>query len=488
MEIRMKMAREEKIARPVDMWGRYARAERLLGTNAGKLTSDLVLKPDWIGDSERFWYRWKSLTGVQFVLVDPATGERNPAFDHERLAAALSLATGTPVSADQMPFSAIEYADDGGSVSFDIEGDGRWTCDLDSYACSRAGETPTVPNDVVRSPDGQWDAFTREHNVWLRSVASGEEHAITTDGEPHNDYGEALLSPLTSGGIEAPPPPVIRWSPDSSKILFFRVDQRDAPQFHLVQSVNQDGSVRPSLHSFAYPLPGDEILPQAQLLCADVNTGEIATADIEPIQVQYHGMPVHGDAISWADDSSAIYYVRQERGYLRISLISIDPESGAARVIVSEESGTGIDPSVWRGKSSIRAFAGGTRVIWYSQRDGWGHLYLYDAENGELIRQVTSGSYEVSHVEHVDEAAGMVYFSTMGLAEGRDPYYNHLYRVSLEGGEPELLTPEDADHTVTFAPGGGCFIDNYSTVSEPPVIRFARRGRQLDLRAGTRGH
>lgn len=469
MQIRMKMDGEEQSRQSADMWQRYVRAERLLGTNASKLTSDLVIEPNWIGDSDRFWYRWKSMAGIEFARVDPATGERAPAFDHGRLAAALSLASGTAVSANQLPFSAISYADDGGSITFDIEGE-RWTCDLGSYALSRAGAAPRVPSDVARSPDGLWDAFTRDCNVWLRSVASGEERAITTDGEKHNGYGEALLSPLTSGGIEDPPPPVIRWSPDSGKILFFRVDQREAPQFHLVQSVNQDGSVRPSLHSFAYPLPGDEIVPQAQLLCADVNTGAITAADIDPIQVQYHGLPVHGDAITWAEDSDAIYYVRQERGYLRISLIRIDPASGAARVIVSEESSTGIDPSVWRGKSSIRAFAGGTRVIWYSQRDGWGHLYLYDAENGQLIRQVTSGDYEVSNVQQVDEAAGTVYFTTMGLAEGRDPYYNHLYRVSLEGGEPELLTPEDADHTVTFAPGGGYFIDNYSTVGEAPVI------------------
>ena len=473
MEIKMRMAREGKSQEAEDMRQRYVRAERLLAENAAKLTSDLVIHPNWIGDSDRFWYRWKSLTGVEFVLVDRGTGERKPAFDHGRLAAALSLATGTPASADRLPFSEIEFADDGQSIAFDIKAGNisdRWSCDLGTYAPSRIADTPTVPGDVVRSPDGQWDAFTRDHNVWLRSVASGEERAITTDGEDKNDYGEALLSPLTSGGIADPPPPVIRWSPDSSKLLFFRVDQREALQFHLVQSVNQDGSVRPSLHSYAYPLPGDEKVPLAQLLCADVNTGAMVTADIEPIQVQYHGLPVHGDAIFWSADSDTIYYVRQGRGYYRIDLCMIDAASGAARNVISEESATGVDPSVWRGNSNIRVFAGGSRVIWYSQRDGWGHLYLYDAANGELIRQVTSGSYEVSNVEHVDEDAGMVYFSTMGLAEGRDPYYDHLYRVSLEGGEPELLTPEDSDHTVSFAPGGGSFIDNYSTVDEAPTI------------------
>ena len=461
------------------MRGRYVRAERLLAANASGLTSDLLIHPHWIGDSGRFWYCWKSLSGVEFVLVDAASGERAPAFNHDRLAAALSLATGRPCAAAQLPFSEIEFAEAGNSIEFDIEGDGRWSCDLESYACARIGDKRRTPADVVRSPDGQWEAFIRNCNVWLRSVGTGEEHAITTDGVEKNGYGEELLSPLTTGGIADPPPPFIRWSPDSGKLLFCRVDQREAPQFHLVQSVPADGAIRPRLHSFAYPLPGDDVLPLAYPVCADLNTGALTAIDIEPIEVQYHGPPVYGDGLWWSSDAKTVYFLRQGRGYFRIDLIIIDPATGGARSAIAEESSTGIDPSVWRGTSNIRLFADGARAVWYSQRDGWGHLYLYDAENGALIRQLTSGSYEVSNVEYVDEAAGMLYFTAMGRESGRDPYYGHLYRVSLEGGEPELLTPEDADHTIAFAPAGGCFIDNYSTLEQAPVLLLRRADGSL---------
>lgn len=473
MEIKMNLARgHEPSAEPATRQ-RYVRAERLLAANAAKLTSDLVIDPNWIGESDRFWYRWKSLTGVEFVLVDPATGERRQAFDHSRLAAALSQATGSPCTAAQLPFDEIDFADDWGSVNFEIDIDGkgeRWSCNLESYICARIGESPTVAGDVIRSPDDQWEAFTRDHNVWLRSVSSGQERAITTDGAEKNDYGEHLLSPLTTGGIDDPPPPFVKWSPDSGKLLFCRVDQREAPQFHLVQSVPKDGSLRPHLHSFAYPLPGDEVLPLAYLFCADLNSGTVTAVDIDPIEVQYHGSPVYGDGLWWSDDSRTIYFVRQGRGYFRIDLSIIDAESGAARNAISEESSTGIDPSVWRGTSNIRIFADGSRAVWYSQRDGWGRLYLYDADSGAVIRQLTAGDYEVSNVEYVDEANGLVYFTAMGRETDRDPYYRHLYRVSLEGGEPELLTPEDADHSVTISPTGGCFIDNYSTLDQPPVV------------------
>jgi len=473
MELQMKLAREGKPQSGTGMWQRYARAERLLPGNATKLSSDLTIRPRWIEGSDRFWYRWKSLAGVEFMLVDPASGEVKAAFDHQRLAAALSQATGRPCQAGQLPFSEIEYSNNGQSVVFDIDvagASGRWSCELSAYDCMRLGDVPNPPKDKVLSPDGQWEAYTRDHNVWVRSVYSGEERAITDDGEAKNDYGEPLLSPLTTGGIEDAPPPAIRWSPDSNRLLFCRVDQREAPQFHLVQSVTQDGSVRPHVHSYAYPLPGDEMVPLATLVCADLNDGSTTRIDLEAKEVQYHGPPINDDCLWWSEDSSAIYFLRQGRGYFQMDLIIIDAETGAARSAISEECRSGIDPSIWRGNSSVRVFAGGSRVIWYSQRDGWGHLYLYDAESGSSLRQLTSGAYEVSQVKYVDEDRGMVYFTAVGREADRDPYFSHLYRVSLEGSEPELLTPEDADHTVTFAPGGSCFIDNYSTVDQAPVI------------------
>ena len=477
MELQMKLAREREAQSGKDLWQRYARAERLLPGKAAKLTSDLTIKPRWIAGSDRFWYRWKSLAGSEFVLVDPASGERKAAFDHERLAAALSQASGVPCQTRQLPFCEIEFSEDGRSVVFDSAAagsSGRWSCDLSDYVCARLGDVPKPPGDVAPSPDGKWEAYTRDYNVWVRSVNNGEERALTADGAAKNDYGEPLLSPLTTGGIEDAPPPAIRWSPDSNRLLFCRVDQRDAPQFHLVQSVTPDGSVRPHLHSYAYPLPGDDRLPLVTLVCADLKAGATISVDLEATEAQYHGAPINDDCLWWSEDSNTVYYLRQSRGYHQMDLIVIDAATGAARRAISEASDSGIDPSIWRGNSSVRVLAGGNRVIWYSQRDGWGHLYLYDAESGSLITQLTAGAYEVSHLKHVDEDAGWVYFTAVGREAGReadrDPYFSFLYRVSLEGGAAQLLTPENADHSVIFAPGGSCFIDNYSTVDQAPVI------------------
>lgn len=476
MELQMKLAREG--AQQTEMWQRYARAERLLPDNAARLTSDLTLRPRWIADSDQFWYRWKSLAGIEFVLVDPAKGERKPAFDHARLASALSQASGMPCQPHKLPFREIEFSAQGTRLSFDIDAGaagaakGRWSCDLRDYSCARLGDKPAPPpGDCVQSPDGRWQAFTRDHNVWIRSVGDGQERALTSDGAAKNDYGAPLLSPLTSAGIEPAPPPAIRWSPDSQRLLFCRVDQRDAPQFHLVQSVNPDGSLRPRLHSYAYPLPGDQTVPLATLFCAHIDGGAAIPVELEPLEVQYHGAPIHADSLWWSHEADTIYFLRQSRGYFQMDLIIIDAATGAARVAITETSATGIDPSIWRGNSSVRVCAGGSRVIWHSPRDGWGHLYLYDADSGELIRPLTSGAFEVSHVKHIDEDAGMVYFTAIGREADRDPYHNYLYRVSLtHEADAELLIPEAADHAVAFSPSGACFIDNASTVDQVPVI------------------
>ena len=141
------------------------------------------------------------------------------------------------------------------------------------------------------------------------------------------------------------------------------------------------------LHSFAYPLPGDEVLPLSYLYCADLNSGAVTAVDIDPIEVQYHGPPVYGDGLWWSDRfrrRSTLCGRGADIFALILSIIDAEYRR-RAQCAISEESGTGIDPSVWRGTSNVRIFAAGSRVLWYSQRDGWGHLYLYDAETAVRI-------------------------------------------------------------------------------------------------------
>ena len=448
----------------------YARAERFLPWNAETLVFGLRVEPHWLDDG-RFWYRRQAATGREFVLVDPATGAehaREPAFDHVRLAAALSRASGTPYVGTDLPFEDFAYVDPS-TIRFAVAGVG-WRCDLALGTCATE---PDVRAEGTPSPDGRWAAFAGDHNLRLRSTATGEVRSLTDDGEPGHDYATPIPSPLEAAGIASsggPPAPPVIWSPDSRSLVTFRIDRRSAGQFHLVQSTPLNGSLRPVLHSYAYPLPGDADVPIAEFLIFDAETGRRISVPDVPAPLLYYGSPLRPEWVWWSDDGRQVYVVSRGRGYRSYALSVVDAATGRSRTVVEERGETGIDPHpTYGGRPIIRALDGGRRVLWYSQRDGWGHLYLYDGETGELRRQVTSGAWAVTDVLHVDEQAGVVYFTAVGREPGRDPYDNCLYRVSLDGGEPELLTPEDATHQVTFRPSGGCFIDSYSRVDLPAV-------------------
>jgi dipeptidyl-peptidase 4 len=454
------------VAPPVT-WEDYARAERFLPWNAAKLLHNVELTPHWIAGGDTFWYRTTRKDGIQFVTVDPETGTREPAFDHVRLAAALSAASGIAYDSHNLPFTEIELADGGQQLRFDL-GEARWTCNLATYACSRATRCE-APADVSRSPDGRWDLFVREHNLWLRAVETGEERALTTDGEPGYGYGAPLASPLAAAGLAEPDKPVAIWSPDSRRFLSCRIDERHAQYLHLVQSVPTDGTTRPRLHSYAYPLPGDVAVPMVDVWCFETSGEPGVKVSLPQLPMLYYGSPLNPSWLWWREDGGRVFLLTRDRGYLGYRLHDIDTKTGDARTVVEERAERGIDPYLLWAAVNIRVTADGTRVIWYGARDGWGHLYLYDAQTGALLRQLTAGPYNVAEIAHVDEDDRWVYFTAVGREQGRDPYYPHLYRVSLDGSEPELLTPEDAAHAVWFAPSGRYFVDTFSRLDSPPV-------------------
>ncbi len=333
----------------------------------------------------------------------------------------------------------------------------------------------------MRSPDGRWEAFVRDHDLWLRSVSDGTERRLTDDGEPGYGYGATLPSPLSSAGLAEPDPPVVHWSPDSRRFLSCRIDERPAKYLHLVQSVPKDGSTRPRLHSYAYPLPGDTELPLTEAWCFAVDDDAGVKVQWPPLPTMYYGAPFQESSLWWTADGSQLFLLLRERAGRSYELIAVDPATGATRSIITERTDRGIDAFLYWADVNVRVIRDGTQVIWYAQRDGWGHLYLYDAATGAQIRQLTSGAFNISRIAHVDEADGWVAFMAVGREPDRDPYLNHLYRVSLDGGEPELLTPEDADHTVRFSPTGKHFVDIFSRTDVPPAANLRSASGELVL-------
>lgn len=474
----------------------YARAEQFLHWNAGRLILRGDVHPNWIDESDRFWYRIATADGHEFILVDAVTGSREPAFDHVRLAGSLSRAAGTQYSADDLPFDEIRFLNDGEAVQTEI-GSTRWTCDLMTYECRSVEFDPKSESVELPSPGGGLVALERDHNLHVRVGATGEEIALSHDGVPEYCFATPVLSPLLAAGLAKPDYrqfpisqifPAAIWSPDDRKILSHRIDERGVGQFTLVQSVPLDGETRPKRHTYSYPLPGDELVPQAELVIFDVQQRRMIPVDMPPLNVLYYGTPLRRDpgqmrskSVWWSDDGARIYVLRRERGYKSIALYEIDADTGASKVLVEEAADIPVDPHVTHsGEPNVRVIDNGANVVWFSQRDGWGHLYLYDAESGTLEHRITSGEWAVANVLHIDESKRLIYFTAVGREPGRDPYYEFLYRIPVDGGEPELLTPEDAHHSISMSPSGRYFVDSHSTVDRPPVtVLYAADGTRI---------
>ncbi len=465
----------------------YNRAEHFLNWHTETLVSGDEVEPAWLEDGRRFWYRNRLGEGHEFVFVDPSSATRRQLFDHHRLAAAMSTADDTSYVGTKLPFDDFDFVDELTSIEFDAR-KRRFVCDIVQYACT-VGDTLPSETPYVESPDGRWEAFVVEHDLYIRPAGGGGDSVrITTDGEASWGYGLTYPRPnqVKDG---TPRRPQLSWSPDSRRMVVQRTDERNVEHHHYLSMTPQ----RPVHYSYPYALPGDSIIPfpGLQLITLDVPAADDdGSADVMPravanVGVQFPDRPLQSSYdgsvpdSAWSDDGTRLYVTSMTRAYKDAYLTEVDVTTGAARVLAHEEAKTYYEFSHGRRltPASWYVLENGD-VLWWSQRDGWAHLYLLGPD-GETKRQITSGPWVASLVHHVDEARGHVYFDGRGREEGRNVYYRHLYRVNLDGSGLTLLTPEDADHAITWSPAGDVFVDTYSRIEHPPVtvVRSIPDGR-----------
>jgi dipeptidyl-peptidase 4 len=453
----------------------YARAEKFMSYNTTPLVLRGAVRPTWLPD-DRFWYRNTIENGSEFVMIDAARGTRAPAFDHARLAAALSAAAGAPYDATHLPFTQFTLSADGRTVSFSLRRS-RYTCDLEADKCAAADRAPGAEPDErggvgrggapvrtdVPSPDGKHTAFIREWNLWVREVATGQETQLTTDGV--RDFGYAT----DNAGWSRSDRPIVLWSPDSKKIATYQQDQRGVGEMYLADT--RVG--HPKLQAWKYPLPGDEVVTTIQRVVIDLDGPRAVRLQTLPDQ---HRSTLCDDLacrggewadVQWSPDASRLAFVSTSRDHKHEQLRIADAGTGAVRDVLDEMVPTFYESG--NGRVNWRVLFGSNEVVWFSERDDWGQLYLYDLETGRLKNQITTGEGNVTQLLRVDEKNRMLYFLGVGREKGRDPYFSHFYRIGFDGKNLALLTPEDANHEITLSPSGRFFSDSYSRPDVPPV-------------------
>jgi dipeptidyl aminopeptidase/acylaminoacyl peptidase len=415
------------------------------------------VRATWL-PGDRFWYRNQDANGTQFILVDATKATKAPAFNHAAVASALSTAMGRSITAARLPFQQITFAADLASFSFDSDGK-RWTCDVNGKQCTSAARPASVPNSDL-SPDGKYAVYIKDWNLWVRDTTTGQDKQLTTDGV--ENYGYAT----DNAGWTSSDRPVVKWSPDSKKIATFQQDQRKAGDMYLVNTV----AGHPTLKAWKYPLPGDENITMIERVIIDVPTATVTRLKMGQDQ---HRSTLCDDVkcgndwadVQWTPDGSQVAFVSTSRNHQQENLRMADAATGAIREVMEEKAETFLESG--NGRVNWRVLSKSNEAIWYSQKDNWGQLYLHDLTTGKQKSQMTSGEGNVTQLLRVDEATRTLYYQGVGKEAGRDPYFRHFYRQSMDGKPQQLLTPEDADHDTSLSPSGKYFVDNYSTPDTP---------------------
>jgi dipeptidyl aminopeptidase/acylaminoacyl peptidase len=397
----------------------YEQASKFLGNNTNKLVDRNNVNATWLPGG-KLWYS-VSTNGVrEYVLINPADGSRKTAADKKTL---------LPEIAGEKEAPAM------GRRSFGTE---------------------------VASPDGKKVAFIKDWNLWVRDVASKTETALTKDGV--KDFGYAT----DNAGWKRSDRPIVLWSPDSKKIATFQQDQRNVSDMYLV-STNVGA---PKLQAWKYPLPVDKEIIQIQRVIIEVESAKVIRLKI-PADAR-RGTLCDDIACSgsfddneWNADATRLAFVSSSRDHKVAKLRIADANTGDVKEVFEEKVATQYESG--QGKINWHFLAATNEIIWYSERDDWGHLYLYNALTGELKNQITKGAFVVTRLLKTDEKNRVLYFEANGREAGRDPYFSHFYRVNFDGKKLQLLTPEDGDHTVALSPDGKYFTDNFSKPDLAPT-------------------
>ena len=301
----------------------------------------------------------------------------------------------------------------------------------------------------------------RDENLWVRDVASAKETQLTTDGV--KDFGYAT----DNAGWTSSDRPIVLWSPDSKKIATYQQDQRGVGEMYLVSTAVG----HPTLREWKYPLPGDPVVTTIQRVIIDVPTAKVVRLQMPPDQ---HRSTLCDDVtcsgaidMQWNADGTQLAFVSTSRDHKEETLKIADAATGAVHDVLDEKVSTFFESG--NGRIDWHYLPASNEVIWFSERDNWGQLYLYDL-NGKLKNQITSGEGNVTQIVKVDEKARVIYFLGAGKEKGRDPYFVDFYSVGFDGRNQKLMTPDNGNHTIALSPSEKYFIDTYSQPDVPAAI------------------
>jgi len=518
----------------------YQRAQGLQ-PRARNLVVNMPGPVSWIGESDHFWYSRSVRGGTEFVFVDAAAGSKRLAFDHEKLATAISSATGHKYEALALPFAPsagrgggrgaapttapLTFLDGETSIQFGAGGS-LYKCSLAKYECSKEGPIPMAARGGRGAPevspegpggdpvdgieyqppapqDGNEGIFGRNQRSCApqpaqpRNQARDVEICASFDGKWEafirnfnvfvKPVGDQPAFPLSYDGSEGNYYTLrtVAWSPDSKKLAAYHTRPGYDRQVSYIESSPTD-QLQPKHTTMPYRKPGDA-LDIAWPALFDL-------ASKQEIEID-HALFPNPYALSppvWWKDSRGFTFEYNQRGHQAYTVIEVDANTGKIRPLISEVSKTffyynNLGPGLSGGRKYRHDVNDGKEIIWASERDGWEHLYLYDGITGKVKNQITKGNWLVRDINFVDDNKRQVWFEAGGMIPAQDPYFTQMYRINFDGTGLTKLTDADGTHTVTFSHDRNFYVDSWQRVDLPPVAQLQRAADQkviMDLDKG----
>jgi dipeptidyl aminopeptidase/acylaminoacyl peptidase len=472
----------------------YLQAEKFTQEKLNNMLFSTKVTPNWMQKGSKFWYEYKTTQGTNWYIVDAATRSQRQLFDLDELAAQLTEIVKDPFDAQHLSIRNLKAKEDARTFTFEVQSTREKKNDNKkkevfyfSYD-SQTRKLPQVEEEESKplrwgsvSPDKKVVVYAKNLNLYRMSYedylkakknekdSTIVETQITTDGVKDFGYGQQRSTLNTDTLMDGKRKSVygIQWSPDSRHFAIIVTDNRAVKELWVI---NSSANPRPTLETYKYQMPGEKEAPIEHLYLFDVSDNsrkEIKTSlykdqtlDLARVRRLKRQTGVEDLPTLWLGDEKRFFLTRSSRDLHRIDVCSYTLGDDSIKTIIPERMNT------YQETRNLE-LVNNKELIQWSERDGWAHLYLYDTE-GKFKNRITKGSWHVEEIVKVDEKARMVYFKANGMDPNENPYYEHLYKVSLNGGTPKLVTPGNYVHDVQMDDDCLIVVDNYSRVNTVP--------------------
>lgn len=458
-----------------DITDRYNTAQNLMqGVLSNRVAMNDAVFPHWIGDSQCFWYIRETKEGKQFRLVDAKEGSNAEAFDHKVLADRLSSVTGKSIDHQNLPISKnFNLTLSPLNIRFQALGE-NWLYDpiknnlIKCHAAINCG---------LHSPDNRMAVFIRDYNLWVRDKKSGKELALTFDGMADYAYSVGLFDYIFGEGE-----PQVLWAPDSKRLFTYQLDTRKVISRPYVQYVPEDGSIHPNLVQTKMSFPGDKNVESFRLVVINVETGELTPVDYPALAFSGYGRGgIESTPMGWwSNDSKRAFFVDVSRGAKTVRVVELDSLSGITRVLFEESSDTFVKLCHTSEDTPIfLPLPESDELIWFSERSGWGHLYLYDLKTGQLKHSISEGDWLVRELLHFDIKNREILVQTAGRRKNINPYYCDICKINIDSGELISLVSGCFEYRIYQPHTPTVYIRNVLGVDSPGVNGVSFGGQYL---------